>query len=109
MCRTLRETLQQAYAPVILPDKKEEKSLAALCTEQKQAGCRYVLLERFTGSRIRNEHNNFHMIMEEELYDTDGNLLTMQTTSASTKDLTPIEAMVYLQFQAKEQRDKFLR
>ncbi|MDD6134542.1 MAG: lipase family protein [Selenomonadaceae bacterium] len=109
MCRTLRETLQQAYAPVILPDKKEEKSLAALCTEQKKAGCRYVLLERFTGSRIRNEHNNFHMIMEEELYDTDGNLLTMQTTSASTKDLTPIEAMVYLQFQAKEQRDKFLR
>ncbi|MCR5438205.1 MAG: lipase family protein [Selenomonas sp.] len=109
MRRTLRESLKQDYAPVILSESKEKKSLAELCAEQKQAGCRYVLLERFTGNRIRKEHNNFHMIMEEELYDTDGNLLTMQTTSASTKNLTPIEAMVYLQFQAKEQRDQFLQ
>jgi hypothetical protein len=109
MKRSLKESLQQAYAPLILSESTEKKSLAALCAEQKQAGARYILLERFTGHQIRNEHNNFRMMMEEELYDTDGNLLTMQTTSATTQNLTPIEAMVYLQFQAKEQRDKFLQ
>ena len=109
MRRTLRELLQQEYAPVILPEKSDKKSIAALCAEQKKAGCRYVLVERFSGSRIRNERNNYRLVMEEELYDTDGNLLTMQTTSATTTNLTPIETVVYLQFQAREQREKFLQ
>lgn len=109
MKRALKETLHQAYAPVVVAEKEEGKDLSSLCAEQKAAGCQYVLVERFIGSRIKNERYNYRMTMEEELYDTDGNLLTMQTTSSTTKNLTPIEAVVYLQFQAKEQRDKFLR
>lgn len=109
MKRALKETLRQAYAPVAIAEEEAGKDFLAFCAEQKAAGCRYVLVERFTGSRMKKERNRYRVTMEEELYDTEGKLLTMQAASTTTKDLTPIEAAVYLQFQAKEQRDKFLR
>ena len=65
-------------------------------------------MERFQGTRIKNEPYNFRLRMDEELYDVKGNLLTMQSTSTTAKNLTPIEGMLYLQYAGREQREKFI-
>ena len=46
--------------------------------------------------------------MEEALYDTDGNMLTMQMNSTDTSSMTPIEAMLYNQLRGQENREAAL-
>lgn len=108
MERAVADVLGMCYFPLTFAPA-EEKSFAAWKKQAADAGCQYILVERFAASRIRRERYNFRLTMEEELYDAEGNLLTMQTTSTTTTSLTPIEGMVYLQFQAKAQRDIFLQ
>lgn len=108
MERSVADTLALCYSPLVFASA-EEKNLGRWKTRAAEAGCSYILVERFTAARIRQERYNFRLAMEEELYDSQGNLLTMQTTSTTTASLTPIEGMVYLQFRAKEQRDLFLQ
>lgn len=108
MERTVTDTLAMCYSPLTFAPV-EETSLNAWKKQAAAADCQYILVERFTAQRIRQERYNFRLTMEEELYDRQGNLLTMQTTSTTTTSLTPIEGMVYLQFKAKAQRDLFLQ
>lgn len=107
MKRAVADTLGDCYFPLTFA-QPETESFAAWKKQAAAAGCRYILVERFTASRIRQERYNFRLTMEEELYDSQGNLLTIQTTSTTTTFLTPIEAVVYLQFKAKAQRELFM-
>lgn len=108
MERAAADTLAMCYSPLTFA-AAGERSFAAWKARAAEAGCSYILVERFTAARIRQERYNFRLTMEEELYDRQGNLLTMQTTSTTTASLTPIEGMAYLQFRAKAQRDLFLQ
>ena len=108
MKRSVANTLAVCYSPLTFAPAGKN-SLEEWKAQAAVAGSRYILAERFTASRIRRERYNFRLTMEEELYDNQGNLLTMQTTSTTTNLLTPIEGMVYLQFKAKAQRDLFLK
>ena len=108
MERAAADTLAVYYSPLTFAPAGKN-SLEEWKAQAAAAGSRYILAERFTASRIRRERYNFRLTMEEELYDNQGNLLTMQTTSTTTNLLTPIEGMVYLQFKAKAQRELFLK
>lgn len=83
-------------------------SLAETCAEAKKQGCQYVVLEDFSGARFKKERWNFRMTMEEMIYDTEGNLLTMQTNSVDTSSMTPIEALLYDQARGRESREQAL-
>ncbi|MBQ5501878.1 MAG: lipase family protein [Selenomonas sp.] len=86
----------------------QDKEFGKVLAKARAAGCSHVLLEKFTGKRIRDEQYNFRMTLEEEIYDVDGNLLHMQSQSTTTRDLTPLEAVGYLYVKGAEDRQRIL-
>ena len=108
MQRVMRRMLQMSYAPVVFAPAQQAGTFASWQALAEQAGCRYILLERLQAKRIREERYAFRLSLEEELYDSQGNLLTMQSVSATTHGLTPIEVAGYLQYRAAAQRDLYL-
>ena len=95
-------------ARVVFAPAQQAGTFASWQALAEQAGCRYILLERLQAKRIREERYAFRLSLEEELYDSQGNLLTMQSVSATTHGLTPIEVAGYLQYRAAAQRDLYL-
>lgn len=83
-------------------------SLTAACRAAKKQGCSYVLQATCSGAKFRQQRENYRLTMEEALYDTDGNMLTMQMNSTDTSSMTPIEAMLYNQLRGQENREAAL-
>ena len=109
MKASLKDALTAGYSSITFAPTDVPADIPSLCQQAAARNLKYVLVERFRGTRIKNEHYNFRLQMDEDLYDVQGNLLTMQSTSTTAKDMTPIEAMLYLQHAGREQREKFMR
>ena len=83
-------------------------SLAAACREAKKQGCQYILQETVRAQRSKNELDNYQIELAEIIYDTEGNVLSLQTNVTNTGTLTPLEAVVYNQMMAQEKRTEVL-
>lgn len=90
----------------VFGEEPEKAGLSALCEKGKSLGCDYVLVEDFRGTRIKQERDNFQIMMEEMLYDVDGHLMEMQSNSTTTKKMTPLEAAIYVQMAGRESREE---
>ena len=108
MRASLKDALSADYSTIEFAPISASADISSLCQQAAAKNMKYVLMERFQGTRIKNEPYNFRLRMDEELYDVKGNLLTMQSTSTTAKNLTPIEGMLYLQYAGREQREKFI-
>jgi pimeloyl-ACP methyl ester carboxylesterase len=109
MQRIMHQMLQMDYTPVVFASAQQPDTFASWQSDARLAGCQYILLQRLQAKRIRDERYSFRLSLEEELYDRQGNLLTMQSVSATTHDLTPIEVAGYLQYRAAAQRNVYLK
>ena len=107
MERAVGDLLTATCSPQVKGSKSGD--FGKMLAKAKAAGCSHILLEQFTGSRIRNEQYNFRLTLEEEIYDVEGNLLHMQSQSTTTRDLTPIEAVGYLYVVGEEDRLQVLQ
>ena len=109
MKASLKEALATGYTNIAFaPATAASDTIDDLCHQAASQGLNYLLIERFQGLRIKNESYNFRLQMDEELYDIHGNLITMQSTSTTARNLTPIEGMLYLQYAGSEQRGKYI-
>ena len=95
--------LRESYQPLVFGKDGEEPFGTA-----RQQGAKFILVERFRGKRIKNEQANFRLVLEEEIYDGQGNLLTFQSYSMTASTLTPLEAVGYLMMKADVEREKLL-
>ena len=100
-----RDALAGRISDPVFGEENEKTSLLALCEEGRAHGCDYILLEEFAGKRIKEDTYNFRITMEEHLYDVDGHFLGGQSTSTTTKKMTPIEAVLYVQMAGQELRE----
>lgn len=103
----MHDTLLASYTPVTgaalhIPRQQ-------IFDEAREQGCRFVLFQQLVGKRIRDNKDSVQRLtLMEELYDVSDTLLNVQSVSATTKNLTPLETAVYLQQQAKEGRKDYL-
>ena len=108
MKASLKDALSANYSTIEFAPVNATTDIFTLCRQAAAKNMKYVLVERFQGTRIKNEPYNFRLRMDEELYDVKGNLLTMQSNSTTARNLTPIEGMLYLQHEGRDQREKFI-
>ena len=72
-----------------------EDTLFAACRRAEEAGCDRVAMVSITG-RAEKENPRRHRIMASvAVYSTDGEQLMSTLTSTTTKEITPIEAVMY--------------
>ena len=103
MQQVVQGILRASYQPLVFGKEGEDPFLTA-----RQQGAKFILVERFRGKRIKNEQANFRLVLEEEIYDGQGNLLTFQSYSMTASTLTPLEAVGYLTMKADAEREKLL-
>lgn len=94
----LEDSWQGKYSSCRLASATDGKSLTELCQNAQQAGSRYVVQQVMTTQRLRKEEYNFRVILETAVYDTKGNLLAAESKSTTASRMTPLEAVLYLQF-----------
>ncbi|MCI7332035.1 MAG: thioesterase domain-containing protein [Selenomonadaceae bacterium] len=84
-------------------------SMHELVQQAGKLGCAYILRQQYTATRLRNSKEvQYRITLEDTLFDSEGNVLSMQQLSTTTYNLTHLEAIWYLQAQAREQRQQFL-
>ncbi|MBR2732944.1 MAG: hypothetical protein IKD80_01675, partial [Selenomonadaceae bacterium] len=67
-------------------------------TAARANGCRYVLIRILRAKKIRDaQSGDRHVTLEEIILDTNGLPLNMQTSGASTEELTLLEAALSAQ------------
>jgi hypothetical protein len=76
--------------------RQDTRSLNEVCAQAKKAGCQYILVRRFIGRKIKDARYTFRMNLQEEIYDTQGRIISAQQYTTHTEAMTPIEATLYL-------------
>ena len=104
--RAVHDALDVRYAPTVF--SSQGRTQESLFAAARAAGCKYVLVDHFSGSLLREGRGSFRLTLEEELYDSDGRLLSLESRSTSTGDLPAIEACLYLAYKGSETRDAAL-
>ena len=104
--RAVHDALDVRYAPTVFSTQGGTQE--SLFAAARAAGCKYVLVEHFSGNLLRERHGSFRLTLEEELYASDGRLLSMESRSTNTGDLPAIEAFLYLMYKGNETRDAAL-
>ena len=115
---SLRETLpyfeivrKEIFAADIADPVFGEKNghVEEICAMAKAAGCDYVLIQQMEGERLKYEKEGRIITMDELLYDKDGNLLGMNSSMATTKEMTALEAEISVLQSGQELRLESLR
>ena len=114
----IEESMQTArpYMEMLLQDElmgelqnpvfsAEQADISALCQAAQQTDCDYVLVRRLEGKRMRFSEKEFHITMEEAIFDARGNLMDACSSSTSTKHMTPLEAAAYVYEKGSEMRE----
>lgn len=71
------------------PDEAAAKGAAA-------SGSRWYVVTQFGGQKVKNERNQFFVVLQLTVYDTaSGNVAYMNTFSAVTANMTPLEALAH--------------
>ena len=104
--RAVHDALDVGYAPTVFSTQGGTQE--SLFAAARAAGCKYVLVEHFSGNLLRERHGSFRLTLEEEIYTSDGRLLSMESRSTNTGDLPAIEAFLYLMYKGSETRDAAL-
>lgn len=106
--RAVHDALDIRYTPTVFSAQEGKQRQESLFTAARAAGCKYVLVEHFSGKLLRERHGRFRLTLEEELYTSDGRLLSLESRSTNTGNLPAIEAFLYLAYKGSETRDAAL-
>lgn len=106
--RAVHDALDIRYTPTVFSAQEGKQRQESLFSAARAAGCKYVLVEHFSGKLLRERHGRFRLTLEEELYTSDGRLLSLESRSTNTGNLPAIEAFLYLAYKGSETRDAVL-
>lgn len=74
--------------------------------QAKKAGCSYVLMQEYSSQRRKDKDYEFSVVLNETIYDVEGNLLASQSFTTGTRDLPPVFAALYNAVQGREAREQ---
>lgn len=94
----LQNSWQGRYTPCSAANAGPPLDVLSLSRTARAFDCRYIVQQSVTTKRIRNEEDNFRMVLETNIYDSQGNLLAAESKSTTASRMTPLEAVLYLQF-----------
>ena len=107
IARAVHDALDIRYAPTVF-SKAGAAEQQELFAAARAAGCKYVLVEHFSGKLLREKHGSFRLTLEEQIYDSDGRLLSLEERSTNTGGLPAIEAFLYLAYKGGATRSAAL-
>ncbi len=108
--KMMRLQMLDDFNQPLLGEKQDmSQTLPALCKSAKQAGCDYVIVRSLEGEKVRFAKNEFRFTMEEAVYDVFGTLMNMYSASTTTRNMTPLEAAVYVYENGDDMRDRVFR
>ena len=89
---------QNRYAPCLVRSATEPSDITSLSAAARRSDCRYLVRQHVSVERVRDEDDVVRVILETSVYDAKGNLVTAASKSTTTKRMTALEAVCYLQF-----------
>lgn len=96
--KALQGAWQNRYAPCLVRSATEPSDITSLSTAARRSDCRYLVWQHVSVERVRDEDDVVRVILETSVYDAKGNLVTAASKSTTTKRMTALEAVCYLQF-----------
>ena len=85
-----------------------ENKIKECVRQSKEAGCQYVLIQRYESTRLRDKREGYKIALEEALYDIKGNPLVIQGFTTNPDTMTPILAALYNEVAGREKRKEAL-
>lgn len=105
--RAVHDALAIRYAPIVF-SSQEYKGRDEIFDAARDAGCRYVIFENFSGKLLFEEHGSFRLTLETQLYDSDEELILLESRSANTTDMPALETFLSLSYKRSEIFDESL-
>lgn len=96
--KALQGAWQNRYAPCLVRSAAEPSDITSLSAAARRSDCRYLVWQHVSVERVRDEDDVVRVILETSVYDAKGNLVTAASKSTTTKRMTALEAVCYLQF-----------
>lgn len=96
--KALQGAWQNRYAPCLVRSATEPSDITSLSATARRSNCRYLVRQHVSVERVRDEDDVVRVILETSVYDAKGNLFTAASKSTTTKRMTALEAVCYLQF-----------
>ena len=96
--KALQGAWQNRYAPCLVRSATEPSDITSLSAAARRSDCRYLVRQHVSVERVRDEDDVVRVILETAVYDAKGNLVTAASKSTTTKRMTALEAVCYLQF-----------
>lgn len=96
--KALQGAWQNRYAPCLVRSASEPSDIISLSAAARRSNCRYLVRQHVSVERVRDEDDVVRVILETAVYDVKGNLVTAASKSTTTKRMTALEAVCYLQF-----------
>lgn len=96
--KALQGAWQNRYAPCLVRSATEPSDINSLSAAARRSDCRYLVRQHVSVERVRDEDDVLRVILETSVYDAKGNLVTAASKSTTTKRMTALEAVCYLQF-----------
>lgn len=101
MAKALQGSWQAHVKGYVQAPEGAGTTLTELCQQAREQNCSYVLLSRIEGKRIKSADLDFRMTLHVDVYDKDGHFVTSHEAVTHTAQMTPIEAVLYDQIQAR--------
>ena len=96
--KALQGAWQTRYAPCLVRSATAPSDINSLSAAARRSDCRYLVRQHVSVERVRDEDDVLRVILETSVYDAKGNLVTAASKSTTTKRMTALEAVCYLQF-----------
>ncbi len=96
--KALQGAWQNRYAPCLVRSATEPSDINSLSAAARRSDCRYLVRQHVSVERVRDEDDVLRVILETSVYDAKGNLVMAASKSTTTKRMTALEAVCYLQF-----------
>ncbi len=96
--KALQGAWQERYAPCLVQSASEPSDITSLSTAARRSGTHYLVRQHVAVKRVRDEADVLRIVLETSIYDAQGNLVTAVSKSTTSKRMTALEAVCYLQF-----------
>lgn len=96
--KALQGAWQERYAPCLVQSASEPSDITSLSTAARRSGAHYLVRQHVAVKRVRDEADVLRIVLETSIYDAQGNLVTAVSKSTTSKRMTALEAVCYLQF-----------
>ena len=109
MERAVKDYLQTTENGRVVFAENPEESLRVHLDAAAKAGCKYIIVQEFTGNVMKDKRDSYTIELQETIFDEVGNLIGGFAATTGTKRMTPIEGVLYDIVYARKDREEIVR